>query len=82
MARIDEVKEKIKLYTEAFRLLWITVLTVGGGSMGLLLRETTLKRLLFGLAGVGLTAVSGETLRRVYQSIQREIENLTEAGSD
>jgi len=82
MAWVDEIREKIKLRTEAFRLLWITVLTVGGGSVGLLLGETTFKRLLFGLAGVGLTAVSGETLRRVYHSIQREIENLTEAESD
>ncbi len=82
MAKIDQAKERIKLYTETFRLLWITVLTVGGGSVGLLLGETTLKRLLFGLAGVGLSAVFGETLRRVYQSIHREIENLTEAGND
>ncbi len=82
MARIDEVREKIKLHTEAFRLLWVTVLTVGGGSVGLFLGETTFKRLLFGLAGVGLTAVSGETLRRVYRLIHREIANLTEAGSD
>jgi hypothetical protein len=82
MARVDEIREKIKLRTEAFRLLWITVLTVGGGSVGLFLGETTFKRLLFGLAGVGLTAVCGEALRRVYQLIQREIESLTEAGSD
>jgi len=78
MARIDEIREKIKLYTEAFRLLWITVLTVGGGSVGLLLAETTPKRWLFGFAGAGLTVVAGEILRRVYRSIQREIESLRE----
>lgn len=78
MAKTDQVKEKIKLYTETFRLLWITVLTVGGGSVGLLLGETTLKRWLFALAGAALTAASGEILRRIYRSIQEEINNLRE----
>lgn len=82
MARIDEVKERIKLYTEVFRLLWVTVLTVGGGSMGLLLGEITLRRWLFGLAGTGLAVVSAEMLRRVYRSIEREIQNLREAESE
>jgi hypothetical protein len=78
VAKIDQVKEKIKLYTETFRLLWITVLTVGGGSVGLLLGETTLKRWLFALAGAALAAASGEILRRIYRSIQEEINNLRE----
>ena len=82
MPKIDEVKEKIKLYTEAFRLLWITVLTVGSGSMGLLLGEITLKRWLFGLAGTALAVVSAEMLRRVYRSIEREIQDLREAQSE
>ncbi len=51
MAKIDQVKEKIKLYTETFRLLWITVLTVGGGSVGLLLGETTLKEVVVCISG-------------------------------
>jgi len=42
------------------------------------LAETTPKRWLFGLAGAGLTVVAGEILRRVYRSIQREIESLRE----
>ena len=82
MARVDEIREKIKLRTEAFRLLWVTVLTVGGGSMGLLLGEITLRRWLFGLAGAGLAVASAEMLRRVYRSIEREIQNLREAQSE
>ena len=82
MSRIEEAKERIKLYTEAFRLLWISGLTVGSGTVGLLLGEVTVKRWLFALAGAGLTIVCGETLRRVYRSIQKEIQNLKEEQND
>jgi hypothetical protein len=78
IASVDEVKEKIKFYTETYRLLWITTLTAGGGTVGLLLREVTLKRLLFALAGAAFTISSGEILRRVYRSIQREFAGITE----
>ena len=82
MSRIEEAKERIKLYTEAFRLLWISGLTVGSGTVGLLLGEVTVKRWLFALAGAGLTIGGGETLRRVYRSIQKEIQNLKEEQND
>ena len=82
MASIEEAKEKIKLYTEIFRLLWLTILTAGGGTVGLLLGEVTPKRWLFAVAGASLTVVSGEILRRVYRSIQREIETLKEGRNE
>jgi len=46
--------ERVKYYTEAFRLLWISVLAIGGGSIGLLLGERTSVRVILALAGLFL----------------------------
>ena len=41
--------ERIKYYTEVFRLVWVSALAIGGGSVGLLLGEPTVLRVVVGL---------------------------------
>jgi hypothetical protein len=49
------LKEDIKFLTEIFRLIWVSLLAIGGGTVSLLLGELTTLRLIF--AGVGLAVV-------------------------
>lgn len=51
----DGLKEDIKFLTEIFRLIWVSLLAIGGGTVSLLLGELTTLRLIF--AGVGLAVV-------------------------
>ena len=39
MAEERYLTETLKYYTEVFRLMWISILAIGGGSIGLLLGE-------------------------------------------
>ena len=72
----------MKLYTEIFRLLWTTILTAGGGTVGLLLGEVTEKRWLFAVADAGVTVVCGEISRCVFQAwmLNKSEGNITLAG--
>jgi preprotein translocase subunit SecY len=52
MANEKYLTESIKYYTEIFRLVWLSILAVGGGSIGLLLGESTGVRLIFAIVGL------------------------------
>lgn len=61
--------ERIKYYTEVFRLVWVSALAIGGGSIGLLLGEPTALRIVVGLVGLLLVALLLEGLRRLNKEI-------------
>ena len=68
--------EKIKYYTEVFRLVWVSALAIGGGSIGLLLGEPTALRVVLGLVGLLLVALLLEGLRRLNKEIMGVVNRL------
>ena len=69
--------ETIKYYTEIFRLVWVSVLAIGGGSIGLLFGEPTRLRLVVGLVGLILVALLLEGLRRLSGQIGNLLKKLS-----
>jgi hypothetical protein len=68
--------ETIKYYTEVFRLVWVSVLAVGGGAMGLLLGERTTTRVIFALVGLVLVGLLLEISRRLNKKIMTLLKRL------
>lgn len=68
--------ETIKYYTEVFRLVWVSVLGIGGASIGLLLGERTTIRVIFGLGGFFLMGLLLEILRRLNKEIMGLLKRL------
>ena len=73
---MEQLKEQLKYETELLRLVWITAVAVGGGSMSLLLGEATTLRA--GLLGLGflliLVLVSvGARQDRTIRQLLREL---------
>lgn len=73
-----QAEERIKYQTELLRLLWVSLLAVGTGTIGLMLGELTAVRTVF--AGFGLLSVLGLTvaLLQVHQGIKSLIAQLPE----
>lgn len=74
----DQAAERIKFATEVLRFTSLLMLGTGGGSISLILGEST--RLHLALAGAGfvLTLVLGLVSWQQYRKIQRLIEHLVE----
>lgn len=53
----DQIKERIKYYTEWIRLLWITLIGLSGGISGLVLTLDSLVRMI--LLAVAVTLIGG-----------------------
>ena len=70
--------EKVKYCTEVFRLVWISMLAIGGGSMGLLLGELTSVRVILAIVGGLSVALLLEVLRRLNTQIGGLLKKLTE----
>jgi hypothetical protein len=70
--------ETLKYYTEVFRLVWVSVLAVGGGSIGLLLGELDRIRVILALAGLMLLVPFLELLRRLNTHILQLLKKLEE----
>lgn len=73
----DKAAERIKFETELLRLTAIAVLAIGGGSIGLLLGDLTLLRVI--LAGGGLLVTVGLMVvlwwqRRYIRSLIEQIQ--------
>ncbi len=66
----------VKYYTEVFRLVWVSILAIGGGSIGLLLGERTVLRVVLGLVGLFLVALLLEILRRQNKEIMALLKRL------
>ena len=68
--------ERIKYYTEVFRLVWVSALAIGGGSIGLLLGEPTVLRVVVGLVGLLLVGSLLEGTRRLNKEIMGLVNKL------
>jgi hypothetical protein len=53
----DQIKERVKYYTEWIRLLWITLIGLSGGISGLVLTLDSLVRMI--LLAVAVTLIVG-----------------------
>lgn len=73
------VTETLKYYTEVFRLVWVSMLAIGGGSVGLLLGERSVVKVILGLTGIFSVAVLLEILRRLNKQIAELLKKLKEA---
>lgn len=74
----DKAAERIKYQTELLRLLWLSLLAVGSGTIGLMLGELTAVRTCF--AGFGLLSLLGLTVAVIHthQQIKTLIGQLPE----
>ena len=68
--------ERIKYYTEVFRLVWVSALAIGGGSIGLLLGEPTVLRVVVVLVGLLLVGSLLEGTRRLNKEIMGLVNKL------
>ena len=78
MATKKHMIETLKYYTEVFRLVWISILALGGGSIGLLLGELNRIRVILALGGLILLLLFLELLRRINTHILQLLKNLEE----
>ena len=70
--------ETIKYYTEVFRLVWVSALAVGGGSIGLILGERTSVRVVLAITALLLVVLLLEILRRLNRHIEALLKKLVE----
>ena len=75
MADKERLTEQIRFMTEMLRLVWLSLLAVGGGTVGLLLSELDTRRSLFAAAGVAFVALFlvfiGQLIRRIRTAIDK-----------
>ena len=76
MADEKYLTEAVKYYTEIFRLVWISVLAIGGGSLSLLLGDSTGAKLIFAIVGLLLVALLLEGLRGLNKQIAVHLKKL------
>ena len=76
MADEKYLTETLKYYTEIFRLVWISVLAIGGGSLSLLLGDSTGIKLILAIVGLLLVALLLEGLRRLNKQIGAHLKKL------
>ena len=76
MADEKYLTETVKYYTEIFRLVWISVLAIGGGSLSLLLGDSTGIKLIFAIVGLLLVALLLDGLRRLNRQIGADLKKL------
>ena len=76
--------EKLKYYTELLRLVWVSILAVGGGAIGFIVTTITPLKIL--LASLGFAAVAFLSItvivlnRRIWQTLH-EIEEVKDERS-
>ena len=70
--------ESTKYYTEIFRLVWLSILAIGGGSIGLLLGDSTGVRLIFAIVGLLVVGLLLDVLRRLSRQIGAHLKKLME----
>lgn len=78
MSEERHLTETVKYYTEVFRLVWVSILAIGGGSVGLLIGERTSVRVIVAIAGLFLVGLLLEILRRLNRQIGRLLKKLME----
>lgn len=78
MADKEHFTEQIKFLTEMLRLAWLSLLAVGGGTVGLLLGELDTRRSLFAAGGVAVVAFFLGFIGHLIRRIRIVIDKLTE----
>jgi hypothetical protein len=78
MAKKERLTEDLKYLTEVPRLTWLTLLAVGGGTVGLVLGDLNPYRRIAAGAGAVLMIVLIGTAVRLHQRIGARIESLEE----
>src|SRR5262249_47328183 len=72
MAAKDRVTERIKYHTELLRLIWISVLAVGGGAVGFLFGPPDPPRQAAGFVGLGIGMLLGILLAYLDRTAQAD----------
>jgi hypothetical protein len=70
--------ESTKYYTEIFRLVWLSILAIGGGSIGLIRGDSTGVRLIFAIVGLLVVGLLLDVLRRLSRQIGAHLKKLME----
>ena len=78
MADKERFTEQIKFMTEMLRLAWLSLLAVGGGTVGLLLGELDTRRSWFAAGGVVVVASFLVFIGHLIRRIRALIDRLTE----
>lgn len=78
MGQKEELSERIKYLTELLKLTWLSLLGVGGGTVGLALGELTLYRQIAAGAGMALAIVLVIVLGYLHREIRAEIRRMRE----
>lgn len=71
--------EALKYYTEVFRLVWISILAIAGGTIGLLLGELSGLRVIAAIGGLLIVVSFLEVLRRLNRQIAGLLNKLKES---
>ncbi len=78
MAAKERLSEDIKYLIELLRLIWLSLIALGSGTIGLLLGDLTTGRMLFAGAGIMLSVVLIGAITHLHRQIKRLIAQLTE----
>ncbi len=76
MAEKDELTEQLRYFIEMLRLVWLTLLAVGSGTVGLLLGDLTLRRVIFASVGVVVVGVLIAVIELLRRQIRQTIPQL------
>ena len=76
MAEKDELTEQLRYFTEMLRLVWLTLLAVGSGTVGLLLGDLALRRVIFASVGVVVMGVLIAVIEHLRRQIRQTIPQL------
>ncbi len=78
MAEKERITESIKFSVEMLRLVWLTLLAIGGGTVGLLLGELDARRSIFAGVGIVVMLLLAGFIEHLRRQIQKAIEQLRE----
>jgi hypothetical protein len=79
MADERYLAEALKYYTEVFRLVWVSILAIAGGTIGLLLGELSGLRIIAAIGGLVIVISFLEVLRRLNRQIGGLLSKLKES---
>lgn len=79
MASERYLTETIKYYTEVFRLVWVSILAIAGGTISLLLGELSGLRVIGAIGGLLIVVSFLEVLRRLNRQIAGLLSKLKES---
>jgi hypothetical protein len=78
MGKKEELSEQIRYLTELLKLTWLSLLAVGGGTVGLVLGDLTLYRKFAAGAGLLLVTILVLVLGYLHRRTRTEIRGLRE----